>query len=82
MEPSIPPRQLLTVEGEVKVNTAWESMSVQKENGQSVVALSFNFSMAAWLPIAVNGLTVMKFSWYWMCLAEISRIPVSGVAIL
>ena len=70
------------VAGEVKENTAFESMSVQKEKGQSVVARFFSSAIAVWLPMAEKGLTVMKFSWYWICLAAISRSPVRGVVIL
>ena len=78
----MPPRQLRMVAGEVKANAACDSMSVQNEKGQSVVARFFSSAIAAWLPIAVKGLTVMKFSWYWMCRAAISSMPVSGVVIL
>ena len=70
------------VEGAEIENTAWESISVQKENGQSVVARFANSAIAAWLPVTENGLTVMKFSWYWICRAATSNTPFNGVVVL
>ena len=57
-------------------------MSVQNSNGQSVVVWLLIAAIAARDPFAENGDTVMKFCWYWICLAAISSRPVSGVVIL
>ena len=50
------------VEGAEIENTAWESISVQKENGQSVVARFANSAIAAWLPVTENGLTTIMIT--------------------